>query len=87
MSVDVWGDYLASHPNRVYCNYLVHGLREGFRIGFRYGSSLCRSASVNMQSAEVRPDIISGFLLYELRGGRVLGLIEPEVAASVHHPS
>ena len=36
-----------------------------------------------MQSAEVRPDMISDFLSSKLRAGRVLGPIEPEVAASV----
>ena len=36
-----------------------------------------------MQSAEVRPDMISGFFSSELRAGWVLGLIEPEVAATV----
>ena len=44
MLADVWGEYLASPPDRAYCNYLVHGLRKGFWIGFWYGSSLCRSA-------------------------------------------
>ena len=34
---------------------------------------LCRSASANMQSAEVRPDVISGFLSSKLRAGWVLG--------------
>ena len=83
MLVDVWGEYLASHPDRAYCDYLVHGLREGFRISFRYGSSLCRNAQANMQSAEVHPDVISGFLSSKLRAGRMLGPIEPEVAASL----
>ena len=83
MLADVWGEYLASHPDRSYCDYLVHGLREGFQISFRYGSSLCRSAQANMQSAEVHPDVISGFLSSELRAGQVLGPIEPEVSASV----
>ena len=36
-----------------------------------------------MQSAEVHPDVISGFLSSNLRAGWVLGPIEPEVAASV----
>ena len=36
-----------------------------------------------MQSAEVRPDMISDFLSSKVRAGRVLAPIEPEVAASV----
>ena len=62
LSADVWGEYLASHLDRAYCNYLVCSLREGFRIDYRYGSFLCRSASAKMQSAEVHPNVIIGFL-------------------------
>ena len=36
-----------------------------------------------MQSAVVRPDVVSDFLSSKLRAVLVLGLIEPEVAPSV----
>ena len=37
MSACVWEEHLADHPDRASCKYLVEGLRDGFRIGFRHG--------------------------------------------------
>ena len=70
---------LASHPDRAYVGYMVQGLREGFRIGFRHGLSTCRSAAANMQSAEIRPEVISSFLASELAARRVFGPVGPDV--------
>ena len=83
MSADVWMECLASHPDRAYVGYLVQGLREGFWIGFRHGLSTCHSAAVNMQSAEIRPEVISGFLASELAAGRVFGPVGPDVVPLV----
>ena len=83
MSTDVWMECLASHPDRAHVGYLVQGLREGFRIGFRHGLSTCRSAAANMQSAEIRPEVISGFLASELAAGRVFDPVGPNVVPLV----
>ena len=44
---------------------------------------MCHSTSTNMQSADVYPDVISGFPVSELATGRVLGPVGPSVASSV----
>ena len=31
-----WEKHLASHPDRALADYVVHGLHDGFRIGFDY---------------------------------------------------
>ena len=80
MQVEEWAQCLSGHPDQAYVSYLLQGLREGFRIGYHYGSSTCRSASTNMQSATVRPEVISSFLEVELRAGRALGPVEHELA-------
>ncbi len=38
MSAEVWGRQLASHPDESFQEYLVEGLRRGFRIGFSHDS-------------------------------------------------
>ena len=81
MTAAVWEVALANHPDVPYRDYLVKGLRHGFRIGFGYGSLQCASAGFNMQSAEVRP---ADFLASELRDGRVLGPVAPAIAEAVH---
>ena len=80
---DTWAVHLAGHPDRAYVGYLVQGLQEGFRIGFQYGSSTCHSASANVLSANVCPDVISAFIASELADGRALGPVEPFMASSV----
>ena len=84
MSARVWEEHLADHPDRAYCKYLVEGLRDGFRIGFRHGEVACRSASSNMQSANAHPEVVSDFLSSELRAGRVYGPVGPDLVPSVH---
>ena len=42
MSAKAWEAALASHPDIDYRSYLVQGLRDGFRIGFGYGSIKCK---------------------------------------------
>ena len=55
MAAEVWEAYLTSHPDRAYAEYLMEGIRAGFRIDFRYGEVVCRSSTSNMPSATVRP--------------------------------
>lgn len=78
-----WEECLASHPDRAYVEFLVQGLREGFRIGFRHGSVSCHSAASNMQSADVHPEVIKDFLSSELAAGRVLGPVDSDTARRV----
>ena len=81
--VSEWERLLVSHPDDAYSAYLVRGLRDGFRIGFGYGSARCRSAVSNMQSAGERPSMIDTFLATELAAERVLGPVDPGLAGSI----
>ncbi len=83
MQPEAWEVALTDHPDGAYRTYLVKGLREGFRIGFGYGSCQCTGASSNMHLAEERPSIITEFLASELRSGRVLGPIDPSSAIAI----
>ena len=68
----VWDHKLARHPDQRFRNYIVSGLRDGFRIGFDY-SHTCRRAKHNLLSASVQPQIIRDYLAEECSAGRVLG--------------
>ncbi len=69
---DAWSQALASHPDQAFAQYVVEGLRQGFRIGFQPGSPL-RSASANMKSAYDHPSIVTAYLQKECSLGRMLG--------------
>ena len=83
MPVEAWAACLSDHPDRAYCDYLLSGLREGFRIGYQRDQMFCRSTLTNMQSAAVWLEVISSFLEAEVQAGRVLGPVEPEAARAV----
>ena len=79
MSAETWERHLVEHPDRMYCGYLTEGIRAGFQVGFQYGVAACRSATSNMPSATLHPEVVTNFLSAELRAGRVFGPIESEV--------
>ena len=63
---------LQDHPDRAFVNYLLTGIREGFRIGFNRQHS-CRRAMGNMGSALTNPQPVADFLRTELTAGRIIG--------------
>ena len=75
----VWQDWaraLASHPDRRFADYVVRGVRDGFRVGYE-PTSKCTQAGRNMQSARDHPEVISVYLADECEKGRVLGPFQP----------
>ena len=63
---------LEGYPEQCIANYLLFGIREGFRVGFNRSSPL-RSAKSNMKSAAEHPEVVSRYLSEEVKEGRVLG--------------
>ena len=74
---------MSQHPDRWYAAYIESGLREGFRIGFRYEDCICTSVKANMHSAVKNSEIIDSYLGKELSMGRVLGPLDPRVGAQM----
>ncbi len=60
------------------------GLREGFRIGFKYGAVENVSAQTNMRSAIDNPQVVDQYLGKEVSLGRVAGPGEASWEASLH---
>ena len=56
--------------------YIVEGLRDGFRIGFNYGSNTCTPATGNAPSAFQHPEVIDEYLQEECRLSRVIGPLD-----------
>ena len=52
--------------------YVFEGLRNGFHLGFNYSTSL-KSATGNMASALLNPQVIDNYLQSEVQTGRVAG--------------
>ena len=63
---------LRSHPDRAFALYILNGLTQGLRIRFNRAHPL-RSASANMGSAYLHPEVTTAYLQKELSLGRMLG--------------
>ena len=63
---------LRNHPNRQLCNFVLDGLRNGFKLGFQPALSL-KSAKKNKPSAYQQPLVIDEYLAHEVSRGRVAG--------------
>ena len=78
-----WDKCLAAHPDQEFRQYIVQGIRYGFRIGFNYSRS-CSSATRNLASAGEQPQVIRDYLAIECASGRVLGPLSPLVSPRIH---
>ena len=87
LALQEWEKVWASHLDRAFTSYLLHGIKEGFRVGFNRSFPL-RSAKANIRLAAEHPDVVSQYLREEVELGRVLGPFSlAEVTAASWHIS
>ena len=72
LNLSVFRHELASHPNQELVQYVLQGIRHGFRIGFDRQSRL-KPANRNKHSAYEHPTVIDNYLANEVALGRVAG--------------
>ena len=63
---------ISNHPDKQLVHYILQGITEGFRVGFRYGKSQCKSAKSIMLSADTNPQVVILYLQEEVALGRVV---------------
>ena len=85
LNPDVWSLFLTKHPDRQLVDYLIRGLRNGFRIGCNASAQCLQSASTNMPSADLHPEVIDKYLQDELECNRLVEV--PYSNASLVHIS
>ena len=73
INVDNLALQLCSHPDRRRVDYVLNGLRNGFRLGFHSESTTLKSAKANCPSALAHPSVITKYLAKEVSLGRVFG--------------
>ena len=74
--LEVWQQELADHPDKAFTNYVVQGLAQGFRVGFKYTSSLLPHRR-NMLSAVQHPKEVNDYLKEELAMNRLVQFPKP----------
>ncbi len=83
LNVAAWEDALRSHPDRAYARYVCEGLRYGSRVGFCRSSPL-KSATANMPSTRLHPQVITKYIEDEKARDRMLGPFPLSMRPAVH---
>ena len=83
LHVDRWESLLVQHPDRDYVDYILTGIKEGFRVGFEDVAPLS-SARRNMHSATENFQVVSEYLAAEMSRGVLLGPFDRSEVPEVH---
>ena len=67
--LEAWTKLLRDHPDKEYVSYILEGIREGFRVGFKWGVCPLAPSQGNMPIA--KPERVSQYLERELELGRI----------------
>ena len=83
LQTDQWEVLLHQHPDPQLTDWLICGLKEGFRIGFDRQQKL-RSATSNVQGTSDHPDVVSAYLQSERERQTLLGPFEKQSMPHIH---
>ena len=72
LSWEKWNSALASHPDHQFAGYVLHGIQDGFRIGFNRKQPL-EGARRNNPSTGEHPEVVEQYLSKEITAGRIIG--------------
>jgi len=67
--VEFFRSNLLHHEDQQYANWILRGLTEGFRIGYRWSRVVLASSRTNMLSAMTHKDVVTSYLSKELQMG------------------
>ena len=70
LQTKAWQLVLADHPDRQLVEWMVRGIRQGFRVGFQCDPRTLRQAGQNLTSLRQHPDLVQGDCRGQGRGGR-----------------
>ena len=68
-----WQASLTRHPDKAFADFVVEGIKDGFRDGYARTSANCNKASKSMRSGKEQRTVIDAYLANECAEGRILG--------------
>ena len=83
LKFSVWEQQLCGHPDKDFAAYILKGIRQGFRIGVDPTANPS-SATKNMRSAVVNPQVIDEYIKQESKAGNIIGPFSKAQAPAVH---
>jgi len=77
LNVTAWKDTLASHLDRVFADYILHGIAKGFHRRVNRNCLNLRKSPGNMPSTHQLPHLVNEHIAEEVAAGHVLGPLPP----------
>ena len=84
---DMWAAAMQEYPDKLFKEYILSGIKNGFRVGFNYRHKSLVARTSNMASAREHPDIVDNYLLGEKSQGRIGSVPESSPLAQACHTS
>ena len=79
-----WQASLRNHPDEFVVNFVLTGIKEGFRLGYEYSVQQPRISRRNMPSPTKTRTVVSAYLAKEYAEGHVLGPYEQQLLQQLH---
>ena len=79
-----WASLLSTHPNQELVQFLLTGISEGIRIGFKNSQKPLKSAKRNLGCALQHPDAVSQYLAKEIAHHQVAGPFKRSTIPDAH---
>ena len=77
---EVWQSYLVNHHDQRFVQYILRGIKDGFRIGFNSKSTILKTCYSNLLSAMDHPQVVTSYITDELHDNRLLLVGSPTMA-------
>ena len=84
LDVSNWETLLEDHPNRPLVDFLISGITEGFRIGFKEQSTPLKFAKRNLSCAIQHPETVGNYLTEEVALSHIAGPFQKLLIPQAH---
>lgn len=73
LKLPFWKEQLHSHLDQQFAEFIIRGIRSGFRIGFDRKTVSLRSRKANMLSVKEHPQVVEAYIKAETKGHEISG--------------
>ena len=70
LRADAWQQMLADHPDRPLVDWMIRGIKQGFRVGYQADPTELRQAKQNLSSAREHPEEVTKYIESERSSGQ-----------------
>ena len=77
LNLPKWQSELQSHPDQKFSEFIIQGIKYGFRLGFNYSLHKLKPRLKNLRSAAEHPSVVDAYLHNELLHDRLTHIHNP----------